>query len=793
MNTLNDNWDLFCSKLEKVKQTSNGIEALCPSHNDKSPSLTASYTKERILFKCQAGCSFESVVSALGMEESQFFAPKETNIPKKIVARYRYEDKEGNHAFDVVRFDPKDFRPQRPDDNWTLEGVTRVPYRLPQILAGIKEGQDILILEGEKDCDNAEKIGLVATTFAGGAGKWREEYSKWFHEAKVICLPDNDPARLKGMHDIASEVVKVAKSVRWLELPGISEKEDFSDWLNVNDNDKKAFEILVTSAPKWDPNSLNTSLADLELGDRLNILNSVNDIWPEPVEISPELLPVKKLEPESLPTPLRDWLLDIAHRMQVPLDFPTGACIVVMSSIIGTRLSICPKKKDPWQVVPNLWGGLIQKPSQLKSPPVKEVLLPMKILETEAFKKFEEDNFQYGKEFRVFEMKLKVCEERMKSALKKNKSTDFSSAQNELDELESNPPKEPILRRYQTQDTTIEKLQDMLSENPQGIFIFRDELNGFLMKMKKDGHDEDEDFHNEGWAGDGSYTLDRIGRGTVRSELICESIFGTIQPTRIIPHIRQTKSDTKNSGFIQRFQIMLYPDSDNWEYIDKSPNNAAARRAFNCFKQIANIDFRDLEGCITEDNKIPYMRFSEEAQELFIAWLHELQEKLSNPDDSPVIREHFGKYRSLMPSLALQFHLIDIADGMSSGPVSLSAAQMAADWCEYLESHSRRIYGMAEDITARAAGSLAKKILAGKLDDSFKAWEVRRKGWELLTEKDVVKGALIELVEAGWLREIHCKPEKSGGRPSVQYQINPKVKNTKMLNVATAKTAKTPK
>ena len=109
--------------------------------------------------------------------------------------------------------------------------------------------------------------------------------------------------------------------------------------------------------------------------------------------------------------------------------------------------------------MPNLWGGLIQKPSQLKSPPVKEVLLPMKELETEAFKKFEEDNFKYEKEFRVFEMKKKVCEERMKSALKKNKLTEFSSEENELEKLESNPPEEPILRRYQTQDTTIEKLQ----------------------------------------------------------------------------------------------------------------------------------------------------------------------------------------------------------------------------------------------------------------------------------------------------------------------------------------------
>jgi len=514
----------------------------------------------------------------------------------------------------------------------------------------------------------------------------------------------------------------------------------------------------------------------LELGDRLNLMISVNENWKEPQVLSPELLPVEKLEPELLPPPLRGWLEDIAHRMQVPLDFPASACIVLFSSIIGTRLSIRPKKKDSWQVIPNLWGALIQRPSQLKTPPVNEVLKPMKQLEAEAFKKFEEDNIEYERELRKFEMRQKILEKKLAAALNKNNSSEISNAEIDLEKLESNPPEEPILRRYQTQDTTIEKLQDMLSENPQGIFIFRDELNGFLMKMKKDGHDEDEDFHIEGWAGDGSFTLDRIGRGTVRSELICESIFGTIQPTRIIPHIRQTKSDTKNSGFIQRFQIMLYPDSDDWEYIDKSPNSAAARRAFNCFKEIANMDFRTLKGCVAEDNKIPYIRFSEEAQELFVTWLHDLQEKLINTDDSPVLREHFGKYRSLMPSLALQFHLIDIADGMSSGPVSLSAAQMAAEWCGYLESHSRRIYGMAEDITARAAGSLAKKILAGKLDDSFKAWEVRRKGWELLTEKDVVKGALFELVEAGWLREIHCKPEKSGGRPSVEYQINPKVK-----------------
>jgi hypothetical protein len=145
MESLNDNWRLFCSKLEKVKPTSNGIEALCPAHDDKSPSLTASFTKDKILFKCQAGCSFESVVSALGMEENQFFVQEEKTKSKTIEAVYRYEYKDGTHVMDVVRFNPKDFRPRRPDGKWSLEGVTRVPYRLPQMLAGIKEGTDIIL------------------------------------------------------------------------------------------------------------------------------------------------------------------------------------------------------------------------------------------------------------------------------------------------------------------------------------------------------------------------------------------------------------------------------------------------------------------------------------------------------------------------------------------------------------------------------------------------------------------------------------------------------------------------
>ena len=196
MNELYNTWQTLISSLDRVKENGqNHITACCPAHDDSNPSLSISMTEDRILFNCHAGCSFQDIIRALNMGNYSFGLSNKTNSElQKIIARYKYKNIEGKNVYDVVRFEPKDFRTQRPDGKWTLDGVTRVPYRLPQLLAGIKEGKEILLLEGEKDCDNAENIGLVATTFPGGAGKWRKEYSKWFQEAKVICLPDNDSA-----------------------------------------------------------------------------------------------------------------------------------------------------------------------------------------------------------------------------------------------------------------------------------------------------------------------------------------------------------------------------------------------------------------------------------------------------------------------------------------------------------------------------------------------------------------------------------------------------------------------
>ena len=85
--------------------------------------------------------------------------------------RYRYENAEGKILYHVIRFHPKDFRPLSPDGYMDLKGISRVPYRLPELISAKKNGDTIFVVEGEKDADLGVSHGLATTTFCGGAGK----------------------------------------------------------------------------------------------------------------------------------------------------------------------------------------------------------------------------------------------------------------------------------------------------------------------------------------------------------------------------------------------------------------------------------------------------------------------------------------------------------------------------------------------------------------------------------------------------------------------------------------------
>ena len=173
----------------------------CPAHDDRSPSLSVAVGADgRVLMTCQAGCAFEDVVAKLGLETSDLFVARNgDSADRRIAATYDYVDEQGALLYQVVRYEPKDFRQRRPGTNgeewvWNLRGVRRVLYRLPKVVEAIKAKQTVWLTEGERDVHSLEDRGVTATTCAMGAGKgkWRGEYTEALRGAHVVIVGDND-------------------------------------------------------------------------------------------------------------------------------------------------------------------------------------------------------------------------------------------------------------------------------------------------------------------------------------------------------------------------------------------------------------------------------------------------------------------------------------------------------------------------------------------------------------------------------------------------------------------------
>ena len=219
-----------------------------------------------------------------------------------------------------------------------------------------------------------------------------------------------------------------------------------------------------------------------------------------------------------------------------------------------------------------------------------------------------------------------------------------------------------------------------------------------------------------------------------------------------------------NDGLLQRFQLLVYPDMPrDWHYVDRAPHGEAISNAQHVYHRLAHLDpaqplkFRFDDGA---------------AQELFVAWLTDLESKLRGVELHPALVSHLAKYRSLMPSLALLFEL---ADG-GTDTISLAHTRQSAAFCDYLESHARRIYSMLISPERQAAAELGRHLVAGwkRSEGIFSVRDVYQNDWRGLATPDAVRRALAILEDAGWVRLLTLESKTAGGRPSELYAINPR-------------------
>jgi AAA domain-containing protein len=247
--------------LDKLGARRNGKEwiAKCPAHEDSTPSLGITVGDNGgILLCCHAGCGTEDVCAAIGIELSDLFPDSKP----RIVGEYDYTDEAGELLYQIVRFEPKDFRQRRKDDKgawiWNTDGVRKVLYCLRGVLAD----EDVLVVEGEKDAETGWRLRLPSTCCPGGAGKWRDEYSECLRGKNVTIIADADKPGREHAQQVATSLYLRAASIKVLELPGA---KDLSEW-EEHGGTCEALQSMIEAAPRWKPPDASEEKESVPLG-----------------------------------------------------------------------------------------------------------------------------------------------------------------------------------------------------------------------------------------------------------------------------------------------------------------------------------------------------------------------------------------------------------------------------------------------------------------------------------------------------------------------------------------------
>lgn len=251
----------FCKKENfNIKwNSSDWGQGHCFKHEDKNPSLFINRTTGQMHCK---GCNYRASIFDFYMERHSVdfktalqalaeAAGLNPEIQKRIVKAYDYVDKSGNLIFQTVRYAPKDFKQRRPDPvnqgKWiyNLKGISLILYNFPEVL----KAQSVIVVEGEKDVETLRSIGLVGTCNPLGAGKWRSGYSWNFKDKEIVILPDNDAPGKQHAEAVAKSFKDIATSVKVIELPGLPDGGDVTDWLQGHT--KEELLEIIRQTPEW--------------------------------------------------------------------------------------------------------------------------------------------------------------------------------------------------------------------------------------------------------------------------------------------------------------------------------------------------------------------------------------------------------------------------------------------------------------------------------------------------------------------------------------------------------------
>ena len=679
-------------RLEGVKQAGNGYTARCPAHDDNRNSLSVSAGDDRrVLLRCHAGCTSEAVCKAMGLELKDLFPAKTASGSKRIAATYDYTDESGEMLFQKVRYEPKDFRIRVPNGSggwgWKMNGVRRVLYNLPAVI----KSDIVFICEGEKDCDLLAQYDHAATCNYDGAGKWDAGYNRHFTEKIVYILPDNDEPGRTHAANIYRQIEPVAAGCRIVELPGLPDKGDVSDFF-ANGGTIEQFNDAAADAAEGLPESFQTATAEAKPEAA-----ACADEWEAIAPFDDMKLPDFPLD--AMPVCLSGFaqiVREVSNSHQTPEDMTALLLMTIAAACLGGKVKVVTNNRHT--ELATLFTAIFAPSGTRKSSVYYSLIKPVIDYQQQLRADMRAEIEGNKNELDILKKQIEKLKKEIVISGDEDPGLrdDLHDKEREVAEF-SKPVELPLI--YMETDFTVESLAPKIQANG-GVLSLFDHEGAFWNEVAgryTQGQSQTNDLILKSYDGH-PVTVSRVGRGDIFIERCCLAVGLIVQPTKI--EELKNKRSLDETGLIPRFILAVPADTVGYR---KMQTPGVPHHVYDAY----NLRIEKLLG-LRQYNEI-VLKMDTKTTDDFMRYCESIEVRLRDGRDLYPMRAWASKLTGRVARIAAVLHCFANPGVVPDNPrIDSEIMEYAIGLSPYLIAHAKATYQI---LNLSADVKIARKIL----------------------------------------------------------------------------------
>lgn len=457
----------------------------------------------------------------------------------------------------------------------------------------------------------------------------------------------------------------------------------------------------------------------------------------------------------ALPPVLADYVRAVAASIQTAEDMAAAAVLGVCAAAVQTRWRL--EVKPDWVEPLNLYLLTVARPSERKSPILREVTAPLY-----AFEKAEQarrapalQEYQFQRS--LLEKRISFLTERLsRGDADPAQAGQLTQARGQLNALAPVPP-----YRLLADDTTPEAFLTLMAQHGGSMALFSAEggLFQILGGLYTTGQGANLDGFLKAYSGD-PIRVDRKGRPSEQIDHPAATLVLMVQP-QVLDQLAQNKV-FNGRGLLARFLYSLPPSMVGRRVFQTPAIPPQVRQRY------ADSITRLLELSVEEAPGPDLLRLSDEALALSQDFYQKLEGSI--PGQLADIESWAGKFHGQVMRLAGILHCVSCQEDAAAELVSGGTVRSAIQIGRYFLAHAlRALTGRAQSPLLQDAVYLWQRLAQGGRGSYTKS-EILRLCRRLDSQQ--IAAPLEELIRRGYLRKVDAFSSEAA-RPVPLYWLNP--------------------